>query len=204
MSQNFIRTATGKTIDFLELDPSQLDLEDIAHNLSMICRFVGGVRSFYSVAEHSLNVSALCEAKGEDPLWGLFHDAPEAYIGDVSSPLKALLPEYKRIEHSLMKAIALKFALDKGDFVPQPGTIPLGVKKCDVICVNIEGSELTPNSWMPRDEFGPDADVVQIRNLTPAKAEAAFLGRYKDLLYVASQRKGLFVTEDACAPRPEA
>ncbi len=203
MSENFIRTVSGCTINFLNLDPNQIKLEDIAHNLAMQCRFVGGVKRFYSVAEHSLNVSALCEAMGEDPLWGLFHDAPEAYLGDVSSPLKALLRDYKPLEHEFMKAIAIKFKLDQGEFVPMPGTIPLGVKKADIILVNVEGSELTPNSWAPRESFGAEVDVVQIRCLTPEQAKAAFIARYRDLLYTASQKKHLFNTEDACRPRPE-
>ncbi len=200
MSANFIRTVTGHQIDFLEPDPAQITVEDIAHNLAMQCRFVGGVKRFYSVAEHSLNVSALCEARGEDPLWGLFHDAAEAYIGDVSSPLKAMLPDYKKIENRLMKVIAARFNLDQG-LQFGAGTTPLGVKQADIACLNIEGAELTPNDWAPRENFGPTADLVRVLCLPPESAKEAFLGRYRDLLHTSIQRQGAFFDSAGCRPR---
>src|SRR4051794_15527189 len=79
---------------FWPLDPhsDEIHIEDIAHSLSQQCRFGGHSRSFYSVAQHSCLVSALCKAN--DALWGLLHDASEAYLGDIPRPLKSL-PEFE-------------------------------------------------------------------------------------------------------------
>lgn len=117
------RPATASTIKvypsgtyFDPLNPRVEDvhLADIAHGLAHICRYGGHVASFYSVAEHSLHVSAQVWRTFGDKevaLAALLHDATEAYIGDVVRPLKNLLPEYKEIEHRLARVIEQKFGL---------------------------------------------------------------------------------------------
>src|SRR5664279_1420110 len=90
-------------------DPDALDIEEIAHALSMICRFTGHVREFYSVAQHCTIVSDLgpaCYA-----FTGLMHDATEAYVGDVAKPLKNMLPAYSVIEERVAQAIATRFGV---------------------------------------------------------------------------------------------
>lgn len=84
-------------------------IEDIAHALSHICRFTGHTRWFYSVAQHSVHVAELVPP--EYRLEALMHDASEAYLGDVSSPLKAMLPDYHAIEKVVEMRIAAKFGL---------------------------------------------------------------------------------------------
>ena len=101
----WIETFTGKRMYFLEPTPDMIDIVDIAHALSHVCRFGGHVTHFYSVAEHSLAVSKLAENKLE----GLLHDASEAYLVDIPKPIKAYLSNYKEIENKLMGAIAAKF-----------------------------------------------------------------------------------------------
>jgi hypothetical protein len=89
-------------------------VRDIAHHLSHLCRFTGGVSAFYSVAEHAVAVSHLVERETGDPwviLKALHHDSTEAYLGDVSKPLKDLLPEYKRIEERVAAVIFQKLKL---------------------------------------------------------------------------------------------
>ncbi|MEM4379972.1 MAG: hypothetical protein QXL01_04720, partial [Thermoplasmatales archaeon] len=83
----WIETYSGKKFDYLA--QSELDIEDIAHALSNLCRFNGHTRVFYSVAEHSVNVSSMVPP--ELKIAALLHDAAEAYIGDVPSPLKQLI-----------------------------------------------------------------------------------------------------------------
>jgi 5'-deoxynucleotidase YfbR-like HD superfamily hydrolase len=101
-----IRTYTGKYLNLKNPNPEDIVIEDIAHALSQIPRFGGHLRYFYSVAQHSIFVSDICR---NYPLDGLLHDASEAYLGDVTSPLKKLLPDYKIVEERLNQVIAKKF-----------------------------------------------------------------------------------------------
>src|ERR1035441_7448066 len=83
----FIGTFSGLRFWPLDPDPDKILIEDIAHALAHQCRFGGHASKFYSVAEHSVHVSKLCAPK--DALWGLLHDASEAYCGAVWAPARA-------------------------------------------------------------------------------------------------------------------
>ncbi len=109
---NWITTRSGQRFDFVNPTVEMLDIEDIAAALSKICRFGGHGRYFYSVAEHCVNVARLTKCFGGDPLSGLLHDAQEAYIGDVPTPLKALLPSYREIEAKIVAQIRCKWGVD--------------------------------------------------------------------------------------------
>lgn len=105
-----ISTVNG-FFDILKPEDYDYDIQEIALALSKICRYTGHVAvPFYSVAEHSVLVSHLCP-KGLR-LAGLLHDASEAFVGDVSSPLKKLLKDYKPIENRIQEAIAHSFECD--------------------------------------------------------------------------------------------
>lgn len=75
-----------KLVNPFDLRIEEIDINDIAHHLSMICRWGGGTPGFYSVAEHSVRVAAKLPDKLK--LWGLLHDAAEAYLGDHVRPMK--------------------------------------------------------------------------------------------------------------------
>jgi hypothetical protein len=97
------RTHTGRLVSFLDPRPEDIDIADIAHHLARTGRFGGAVDDFYSVASHSVYVSRRLAEEGYPPyvqLAGLLHDSAEAYLGDVVSGLKRLLPQYYEIEHS--------------------------------------------------------------------------------------------------------
>jgi hypothetical protein len=102
-TKSSITTLSGKFFDILKPEEYEYDIEEIATALSNLCRYTGHVNTFYSVAEHSVLVSRIVPERLA--LAGLLHDASEAYLGDVSSPLKKLLPEYKRIEDRVQRAI---------------------------------------------------------------------------------------------------
>lgn len=106
-TEHSIRTYSGKVFDIEILDPDSICIEDIAHGLSNTCRFGGQLENFYSVAQHSVYVAM--EVPHGIKLAALLHDAAEAYIGDMPSPFKKLMPDYKKLETRIMQAIALKF-----------------------------------------------------------------------------------------------
>lgn len=104
---NSIRTIGGRYLDAMNPKPGQISIGDIAFGLSRVCRFAGHTRKFYSVAQHSCDV---CDMVPDSlKLQALLHDASEAYIGDLPSPIKQLLPDYQVLEQRIMEAIAKKF-----------------------------------------------------------------------------------------------
>ena len=109
MSTSRIKLLSGGFYDFLDVEQSVYTIDDIAHNLSRICRFTGAIDKFYSVGQHSILVSYAVEK--EHALAALLHDASESFMNDINSPLKALLPGYKRIEKKVEKEIFKRFGL---------------------------------------------------------------------------------------------
>ena len=103
-----ITTYTGKNFDPLNVDESLLDIKDIAHALSLICRGNGHVQHFYSVAQHSLACAKEAKVRGyrkEIILGCLLHDASEAYLSDVTRPIKKELTYYLEVEDVLQNII---------------------------------------------------------------------------------------------------
>lgn len=106
---NMIRTFSGIYIDVLDPKPYQIKIIDIAHALSQSPRFGGHLPYFYSVAQHSI----FCADSVDRPfkLEALLHDATEAYLTDIPSPIKSRLPSYIDLENNLGKVIAERFGL---------------------------------------------------------------------------------------------
>jgi len=107
-----IRTYTGIMFDPLNPDSDLLNIGDIAHALSMLCRANGHFKTFYSVGQHSINCMAEGEARGYAPriqLACLLHDASEAYLSDVTRPVKEELLRYREIEGPLQEVIWSKW-----------------------------------------------------------------------------------------------
>ena len=108
MRRPWLQTYTGRAISF-PIEPSMLCLEDIAHALSMQCRYAGHTRAFYSVAEHSVQVARWVhrETGGDKDTarMALFHDAAEAYLTDLPKPVKHLCPGYRNLEAEVGQAV---------------------------------------------------------------------------------------------------
>lgn len=115
-------TFTGKIIDLYNLKTDDIDILDISYGLSNIPRFAGQV-PFYSVALHSIEVSRLVPE--ELKLSALLHDATEAYIGDLVSPIKHKIVDYIEIENYIMSVIINKWQID-----PYNVLIKISDKKC--------------------------------------------------------------------------
>lgn len=106
---SYIQTLSGKHFNYLDIQQDDIVIEDIATALSHICRFAGHLPEFYSVGQHSVLTSHLVPQ--EFALEALLHDAAEAYLQDIPSPLKRLLPDYQVIEARVDAAIRQKFGL---------------------------------------------------------------------------------------------
>jgi hypothetical protein len=172
-------TYTGRLVLLDDPARSEICIEDIAHHLSLLCRFGGACSTFYSVAQHSVMVS--WNLPQELALQGLLHDATEAYLGDVVGPLKKLMGEtYKRLERDWALYIGAKFGLGS-DLVQLH---PL-VKEVDARALATERREVTcpgPARDMVvklRDKLPPLNEVLV--PLQPLEAEALFLDRYREL-----------------------
>ena len=167
---NWMQTYTGG--QFWPFQPLAVEvcIEDIAHSLAYQCRFNGHSRVFYSVAQHSVHVSQLCPA--DDALWGLMHDAAEAYVGDIIRPIKLLIPEFSQLEDRVIQVIVRRFGMNPGE--------PPSVKRADNIALATEARDVmspAPATWGLAEE----PDEKRIHPLGADAAEALFLQRFKEL-----------------------
>lgn len=103
-------TYTGKTFKITDFNASHINLEDIAYGLAHINRYSGQTSKAYSVARHSINIAHFFEGKLEKQ--ALLHDAAEAYLGDITAPVKNLFPDYKKLEEHYTKIIFKKFNIE--------------------------------------------------------------------------------------------
>jgi hypothetical protein len=156
-------------------NPDDIRIEDIAHALSNQCRFAGHTRTFYSVAEHSVRVSLLC--RPEDALWGLLHDASEAYLTDVLAPVKELpqFEAYRAAERSLQDTIAVRFGL--------PIEQPRSVTQADRAVLGIEIRDLLRPLGLPQPGRPPHHKLAITNPWQPRVAKARFLSRFRELCW---------------------
>jgi uncharacterized protein len=170
---DWIQVFSGGKFYPLDPRPNEIDIIDIAHALSNICRFTGHSSEFYSVAQHSVLVSQHVQAP-ENALWGLLHDAAEAYICDLARPVKRMpqLDPYVAIEDAILKVITHKFGL--------PLDEPMDVKTTDALLLRTEARDLhliTPE-W--NHYYIKPLDMI-IKPLLPKEAEKLFLDRFNEL-----------------------
>lgn len=171
-SGDWIQTFSGRRFYPMDPDSNAIVLQDIAHALSMQCRFTGHCNEFYSVAQHCVGVSFLCDAK--DALAGLLHDASEAYLIDVPRPLKhsGKFDFYKEVEIKVTAAIAKKFNLSELE--------PESVKIADKIILATEARDLM--SPLRSDWDWPFEPVpFIIKPLPPKEARKLFMNRFFQL-----------------------
>ena len=184
---NFIRTYSGR--QFWPLNPRACDIDifDIAHALAQICRFTGHTCMFYSVADHSLRVSHFVEQMilmhgssagvramaTEMALWGLLHDASEAYLCDLPTPIKhapGIGQLYQLYEARLQQCIVNHFDL----FPDEPAL----VKEADRLLLLAEMRDL----MTAPSAKGIAGCIEKIVPLDARDAEAGFYSRFCELV----------------------
>jgi hypothetical protein len=133
----WIETVSGKKFHFLEPAEDEIDIDDIAYALANQCRFNGHCDRYYSVAEHSVFVSSLLPK--ELQLAGLLHDAAEAYLSDIPSPIKQFLPQFRDMEANVMLAIVKKFG------IPNDVVSEALIKKADLQQLRTEALVMLPS-----------------------------------------------------------
>jgi hypothetical protein len=169
----WILTRLGKRFDLLSPSASMVEPADIAHALSMLCRFNGHSRAFYSVAQHSYLVADLVPAQYQ--LEALLHDAAEAYVGDLVSPLKQLLPEYRQIEHHVWHAICARFQINP--------VLPPCVHDADLVALATERRDLMPAHGEPwHSLIGTAPAQARIKPWTQPEAAQFYFDRLMSLL----------------------
>lgn len=170
---SWILTRSGRQFDLLNPTAAMICPRDIAHALSGLCRFNGHTHTHYSVAQHSLLVCDLVPQR--DKLPALIHDASEAYLGDMTRPLKALMPEYREIEQRVWHAIC-----DRFDINP---ILPESVNRADLVALATERRDLMPFNPGEWDFLkGIPSMPALITPMTQQEASLQFFSRLMELM----------------------
>lgn len=192
-AKHHITTFTGRAFNLCDPTPDMVCIEDIAHHLAMVCRWAGATTDFFSVAQHSVLVSKIVPPVLQR--WALLHDAAEAYVGDVTRPLKVLMRQiessvvdrcaFDQIESRIMKCVAQKFDLGWPE--------PTDLKYYDDQLQNLEArmfvrhdgnlhsrttGEVTVLPDLTAEQRIPTPYLVP---LSPGAAELMFLARYRKI-----------------------
>lgn len=194
----FIQTASGHAFWPLDARPEEVLIEDVAHALAALPRYTGHARRPYAVGQHSVLVSYLLDPWGpQAALDGLLHDATEAYLNDISGPLKALdsYRHFRDSEDALALVIALRFDLR----APFDDALARLVKRADSAMLWWEASSLMrrPDGtlppwwdvWRPLAEGFPAAPLG-CREVDPWDFDATrsiFLSRFHELTEARSR-----------------
>lgn len=169
-----IQTYLNHKFSYVDINSNHIDIYDIAHALSNLCRFAGHTQVFYSVAEHSYWMSRM--VRGELKKEALLHDAAEAYLVDIPSPLKKMLPDFKVIEDKVDKKIAEVFGIS---YPHHPD-----IKKADYRMLQTERYNImSPNYELWEDMKGIQRyhqhEIGSNMGMEPKIAEERFLEQWK-------------------------
>lgn len=168
----WIETYSGLRFDLLEPTPAAVSLDDIAHALAHVNRFTGHTSRPYSVAEHSLWVEWLVgdghvgvtEPSPLLRLHALLHDAAEAYVGDLSRPMKEVLRlgrcNFKTIEWKVQRAIYEKLGLP-----PPNGHEEEVVERADMVALATERRALMPNTGQHAWDLAVDPNEAMQKSM---------------------------------------
>jgi hypothetical protein len=173
-AKDVLQTYTGKVLHPFNLWPGDFVIEDIAWSLAHQCRYNGHTKMFYSVATHCILVAHFLPRRLK--LEGLLHDASEAYLSDLPSPIKQVMPEYCRIESAVEDAIAAQYRLA----MPNPE-----VKRADDLVFQLEcslvmGGEIARRFAIDRyDRQFVESEIAIASEQPPASEAERFLRVYR-------------------------
>lgn len=175
---SWIMTYSGTRFPLQNPKAEYVVKEDIAHALSLICRFTGHTVFHYSVATHCLLGTYLMFENGlSDRLQLLFllHDATETWYADISRPLKPLLTSYLELENSAHKIVWEAFGIE-----PPTEEEWKMVKEYDDYMLRVEIAQLMPYP----DKFGfePIYGANPIAPILPSESEKMFMEYLESLL----------------------
>lgn len=178
-------TFSGRRFWPLDPRPEEAHIEDIAHHLSLICRYGGATTRAYSVAEHSVLISEHAERiLGRTPheaMQALLHDAHEAYTGDIIRPIKACVATIsdviERIQHDIQLAVCRRFK------IPEP-PLPEWLDELDKYGMILAEKDQVihpdcPDFAISREEHA--TPNIKIECWPAPEAEAKFLARFHEL-----------------------
>lgn len=170
---DFMQVYNGTKFWPLSPKAEEVDIIDLAHSLSMQCRYNGHCKRFYSVAEHSVLIARwlLQESGPEIALWGLLHDASEAYLADVPRPLKPHLSGYKTMEARVMTTVCDAYGL--------PYDMPAEVHEADTRIIADELVNMKPMDWHKNYD---NPLGVPMMYWTPEEAKEEFLNTFSNLV----------------------
>jgi hypothetical protein len=173
----WVETHKGLRAELPDLPAAMVDIYDIAHSLANQCRYNGHCARYYSVAQHSVLAADLLKPDGARPaMLGLLHDAAEAYIGDVTRPVKALLPDVRRIEQAVQRRILSAMEIDDPTEAESDR-----VQWADEVLLATEAMRLMPSAgrdWALSHEPRPE---LLVDCWSPPVAQRRFLGTYFSL-----------------------
>lgn len=172
-NEPWFKTVTGLKFYPMNPRPEEIRLDDIAHGLAKTARFNGHTFEFYSVAQHSVIVSQ--HVRPEHALYGLLHDAAEAYIGDLIRPVKKApgLATFAEIEAKIMAVIAEAFFLKW----PMNMAATDDVQQADEYTLYTEDRDLRHRAWTDRPTWPERIEPIEWR-----PARALFIERFYQLI----------------------
>lgn len=168
-----MQTYTGRAFWPLSPRAGDLAIVDIAHALSLQCRFAGHCHGFYSVADHSLRVAEILT--GEARLFGLLHDAGEAYVQDIIRPLKGHAPRLEEAEAEILALIFQRFA-GRQVTALEWGTVRLA----DAMLLATEARDLMAPHPLEWEALPPPLPGTLYPNGPPETVEQDFLAAFAE------------------------
>lgn len=178
-NKSYYETYTGEIFTVSEIEPKHINLYDLAHHGSHLCRFVGAVKFHYTIAQHQVYAARILWEETSDAtlaMCGLVHDGSEIITSDVASPIKRGLTDYIAMENKVQEVIAKKYGL------PYPW--PHELEVVDKRLLVTEARDLKEPTWMVRHayKYGEPYSHFVIEEWSSEKAKQEYIKMFEFLM----------------------